>query len=71
MNIGRAVGIVKQILSEHYTDNEKALAIYQVMNMPTLNSVTKDELVKVTYWLWHMAFDFEDEDGKGEGNALD
>ena len=67
MNIGRAVGIVKQILNENYTDEEKALAIYQVMNMPTLNSVTKDELVKVVYWLWNMVFHFEDEDGADNG----
>ena len=61
MNIGRAVGIVKNISNENYTDNEKAFAIYDVMNMPTLNSVSKYELVKVVQWLWHMAFEFEDE----------
>lgn len=63
MNIGRAVGIVKNISNENYTDNEKGLAIYDVMNMPTLNSVTKDELVKAIQWLWHKAFEFGDEDG--------
>ena len=63
MNIGRAVGIVKNISNENYTDNEKGLAIYEVMNVPTINSVTKDELVKAIQWLWHKAFEFEDEDG--------
>lgn len=71
MNIGRAVGIVKNISNESYTDNEKAVAIYMVMNMPTLNSVTKYELVKAMRWLWHMAFSLEDEDGVDNGNELE
>lgn len=76
MNIGRAVGIVKNIsnenvANENVTNEERALAIYEVMNMPTLNSVSKYELVKAMQWLWHQAFIFEDEDGADNGNELE
>ena len=35
MNIGRAVGIFKEIDSDKYTSEEKAEAIFDVMNMET------------------------------------
>ena len=63
-----AINIVKDIRNKNVSDNEKALAIYQVMNMPTHMSVTKYELVTALQWLWHQAYRFEtEEEMVGEG----
>ncbi len=60
-----AIDIVKDLSNNNVSDNERALAIYQVMNMPTLMSVTKAEMVNVIRWLWHQAFRFETEEKDG------
>lgn len=51
MNIGTACAIFEQLDSDKYTDEEKALAIYKVMNMPTHNSITKADMLKAIKWL--------------------
>ena len=61
MSDGCAIAIVKDIRNENVTDDDKALAIYQVMNMPTLMSVSKAELIIAIQWLWHQAYSFEEE----------
>ena len=40
MNIGKACAIFEQIESERYTDEEKLLAIREVIEMPTHNGIT-------------------------------
>lgn len=65
MNIGKAMAIAKNIESDKYTDEEKAYAIYLVMNMPTHMSITKDELIKVIKWLWHRSWEFNTEETEG------
>lgn len=69
MNHGKAMAIVKQINSDKFTDEEKAYAIYLVMDMPTIMSITKAELVDAIKWLWHRAYEFETdvEEMAGEG----
>ncbi len=61
MNAGKALAIVKQINSDKYTDEEKAMAIHIAMNMATLMCVTKLELIEVIKWIWHMAYEFVEE----------
>lgn len=64
-NIGRQVAIFNNIESDKFSDEEKALAIYDVMNMPTHNGVTKESAFKVIRYLWDMIFEIE-EDGENE-----
>ena len=65
-NIGRAVAIFNNINNEQFADEEKALAVYDVMNMPTHNGVTKEAAFKALSWLWHKAFELEQEGDENE-----
>ncbi len=58
---GKAMAIVKDITSDRFTDEEKAEAIYLVMNMATHMSITKDELINAIKWLWHIAYEYVEE----------
>lgn len=64
--IGRAVAIFNNIDNDKFSDEEKALAIYDVMNMPTHNGVTKEAAFKALSWLWHKAFELEQEGDENE-----
>ena len=48
MNIGRAWAIFKKIDSDEYTEEEKGFAIRMVMDMETINSITKEDMRNVT-----------------------
>lgn len=53
VSLGEAVGIVKGRLDDYTIANEtKVLAIEQVANMETHNSITKDELVRALRWMF-------------------
>lgn len=53
VSLGEAVGIVKGRLNDDTIANEtKVLAIEQVANMETHNSITKDELVRALRWMF-------------------
>lgn len=69
MNKGKAMAICLQINSEEFTDEEKAEAIYLVMNMPTHMSITKDNMIEVIKWLWNQNYEWvkEGEEKVGEG----
>ena len=58
MNIGRAQAIFMQLDSDKYSENEKAMAIYQVMNMPTHNGINKDRMLDAIRYLWHRHYEF-------------
>ena len=60
MNISRATAVFEDINSDEYYDEEKALAIYDVMKMPTHNGVKKDSMLSVIKWLWHKIYEIED-----------
>ena len=60
MRISRQVAIFNNIESDKFSDEEKALAIYDVMNMPTHNGVTKASAFKVIDYLWNMLFEMEE-----------
>lgn len=57
MNIGIAVGIFENIESNDYTEEEKAIAIREVLDMPTKNGITKDSICKAFDWLWHQFYE--------------
>lgn len=60
MNIGKSTAIFEDINSDEYSNEEKALAIYDVMKMPTHNCVKKDSMLSVIKWLWHKIYEIED-----------
>ena len=57
MNVGKACAIFEQIKSERYTDEEKLLAIHEVIEMPTNNGITKDTILNALKWLWNYAIE--------------
>ena len=61
MNIGEAAAIFRDIENEKYTENEKIEAIYDVMNMPTHNSFSKERILNALRWLWHLCIVEENE----------
>lgn len=63
MNIGVAIAIFSQIDNKKYSDDEKALAIYEVLQMPTHNSINKATLVRVAKWLFDKAYEIEGNEG--------
>lgn len=60
MNIGKAVAIFENIDSPEFSDEEKAEAIWLVLNMPTHNSITKDNILKAFKWLFLQFYDVEE-----------
>ena len=58
--IGKSCAIFKDILGMHM-EEEKALAIHDVMEMPTHNGFTKEEMMNVIKWLWHQKYRLDDE----------
>lgn len=61
MNIKKAIEIFNNISSQSYTDEEKVISIYQVMNMPTHMSFTKANILNALIWLWNSAYEIEKE----------
>lgn len=59
MRTGRALLIFSDIDNNGFTDNEKANAVYTVMNMHTHNYVKKDWMLAVIKWLFYQAFEVE------------
>lgn len=54
--ISRAVTIFKCVESADFLDADKVIAIYDVMNMPTHNGITKAEILTALKWLWNHVF---------------
>lgn len=57
MGLRRNCDIFCNIESTEYTDMEKAYAIHDVLKMPTHNGITKDEILKVTKYLFDLAYE--------------
>ena len=57
MKIEKAITIFVDIESGNYSEEEKALAIYEVLNMPTQTSIRKDDMLSVIKWLWFKAYE--------------
>lgn len=60
MPIGKMYTIFTEINRSDFTDEEKARAIHEVMNLPTHNGITKTEMVEVIKYLWHKKYYFEE-----------
>jgi hypothetical protein len=58
MNIRKAIGIFCNINNDKYALLEKGEAIYEVLQMPTHMSITKDDMLQVIDWLWNIVFEF-------------
>ena len=56
MGIGKAVAIFMNIESDKYTPDEKAEAIYNVLEMPTHNGITEDQILKATRYLFNRLY---------------
>ena len=59
MKIGKACAIFMQIQSDKFTAEEKGLAIYHVLDMPTHYGITKDKMLDVIRYLFNMLYDVE------------
>lgn len=61
MSVNKAVAIFTNINSNDFTDDEKAIAIHQVVNMPTHNSITKNVMLEVIKFLWDKLYEIQEE----------
>lgn len=52
MNIGKATAIFRQIRNEKYSEYEKLVAIKKTLDMPTNNSIKKNEILDAFRWMW-------------------
>ena len=60
MSIGHAIYIFEHINSSEFSHDEKAEAIWLVLDMPTHNSISKDKILKAFKWLFLQYYDVED-----------
>lgn len=60
MKISKACTIFENIDSSDFTELEKGEAIYEVLKMPTHNSITKDKMLNVIKWLFDKVFEWEE-----------
>lgn len=64
MKIGSAVALFCNINTDKFNDQEKGQAIYEVLKMPTHNSISKDKMLSVIDYLLRLSFDLPDEEEK-------
>ena len=56
---GEAYMIFNDIENSKYTNEEKVIAVYIIMNMETHNSVTKADMLNVIRWMWNSHYEVE------------
>ena len=61
MSVNKAVAIFTNINSNDFTDDEKAIAIHQVVNMATHNAIKKDDMLAVIKFLWDKLYEIQEE----------
>ena len=66
MKLSKAIVIFENVDDENMTidnqkvsDEDKALAIYEVLKMPTYMSIKKDSMMKVIKWLFDRCWEVE------------
>lgn len=59
MSVREAITILDHIDGDNFSDAEKAIAIYKIMNLPTYNSIPKRVIIKAIKWLWNKHYFFE------------
>lgn len=60
MKISKVCTIFENVDSPDFTDLEKGEAIYEVLKMPTHNSITKGKMLDVIKWLFDKVFEWEE-----------
>lgn len=60
MSMGTACVIFQNIDNPDISTEEKAAAIFKIINMETHNSVTKASMLKALRWLLELSFDIEE-----------
>lgn len=60
MSMGTAYVIFQNIDNPDISTEEKAAAIFKIINMETHNSVTKASMLKALRWLLELSFDIEE-----------
>ncbi len=61
MNKGKSIEIFKQIERDEFTEEEKSIAICEVIKMATHNSITKAEMLNVIKWMFNEIYEVSDE----------
>ncbi len=61
MSLGTACVIFQNIDGPGISTEEKAAAIFKVINMETHNSITKAAMLKALRWLLELSFDIQEE----------
>ena len=56
---GEAYMIFNDIENSKYTNEEKVIVVYTIMNMETHNSVTKADMLNVIRWMWNSHYEVE------------
>ena len=59
MNNGKATAIFKQIASEKFSENEKLVAVYEVLEMATHNGITKSDMLEALRYLFYLNCEVE------------
>lgn len=59
MPIKKAIQIFVNLGNETISDEDKAMAVYLVLNMPTHLSICKEDVINAAKWLFDKAFSFE------------
>lgn len=57
MNPAKATAIFKHINADLSTDFEKLSAIYQVLNLPTHNGISKDSIMDAFKWMFNLNYE--------------
>ena len=57
MRLCDAIAVVRNLDSENLTDETKGLAILQILEAETLNSVTKNDMKKIIGWLFGKCYE--------------
>lgn len=60
MATAKAYKIFHDLDNDQYTLEEKAVAIYMIMDMATHNSVKKDAFINACKWLWNQQFEWKE-----------
>ena len=60
MKLCDACAIFDNIDNPNFSDLEKGEAVYEVLKMPTHNSITKDKMLSVIKWLFDKVFEWEE-----------
>ncbi|MFI3254431.1 MAG: hypothetical protein R3Y63_08880 [Eubacteriales bacterium] len=63
------IDIVKDIMRDDVSDEEKGLAIMKMLEFKTLNHINKDELVEIIRYLFPLVFDLDVEDDVPDTNV--